>query len=94
MKTLSSLVLAALAAVAQPGAAAPWRDFGGGGPTVQAERQRPGGLQRPPAGDFRRAEAPPEHSKRGDGRLTEEERRALRRDIDRANREIYKGQQR
>ena len=90
MKILLSVILAALAAVAQPGAAAPWRDFGGGRFEVQAERQRPDGVQRPPPRDFRRAERPPERDKRGDGRLTEEERRELRRDIDRANREIYK----
>ena len=85
--------MAALAAVAQPVAAASWRDFGGGRFEVQADRERPDRIQRPPPGDFRRAERPPERDKRGDGRLTEEERRELRRDIDRANREIYKGQQ-
>ncbi len=94
MRILLSVILAALAAVAQPGAAASWREVGGGRFDVQADRQPPGGMQRPPPGDFRRAERPPERDKRADGRLTEEERRELRRDIDRANREIYKGQQR
>ena len=58
----------------------------GGGPL--------GGTQRQPPPDFRRAERMPEPERRPDGRLTEEERRDLRRDIDRANREIYKGRQR
>ena len=94
MKILLSMMLALLAAAAQAGAAASWRDFGGVGFGVQADRDRHGGMQRPPPGDARRAERPPERDKRGDGRLTEEERRNLRRDIDRANREIYKGPQR
>src|SRR5688572_20943969 len=92
MKILLTVILAAMAAVAQPGAAAR-RDFGGGRFEVQADRQRPDRIQRQPPEDFRRAERPPEREKRGDGRLTEEERRELRRDIDRANREIYKGKQ-
>jgi hypothetical protein len=91
MKNLSGIVLALLTAAVQPAAAGPWRDFGGGRFDVQAQRQRPGDFQRPPQRDFRRGEQPPERDKRGDGRLTDEERRNLRRDIDRANREIYKG---
>ena len=91
MKILLSAMLVVLAAATQPAAAGPWRDFGGGRFDVQAQRQRPGDFQRPPQRDFRRGERPPERDKRGDGRLTDEERRDLRRDIDRANREIYKG---
>ncbi|MBI4189983.1 MAG: hypothetical protein HY525_05535 [Betaproteobacteria bacterium] len=82
-------MLVVLAAATQPAAAGPWRDFGGGRFDVQAQRQRPGGAQRQPQRDFRRER--PERDKRGDDRLTEEERRELRRDIERANREIYKG---
>ena len=93
MKILTVAILVMAAAAAQPAAAGPWRDFGGGWFEVQAQRQRPGGFQRPPQRDFRR-EVPPERGQRGDGRLTEEERRDLHRDLDRANREIYKGQQR
>lgn len=85
-------LLLATAVAAQPAAAGPWRDLGGGRFDVQAQR-RPDGMQRQPPGDFRRGERPPERDPRRDGRLTEEERRELRRDIDRANREIYKGRQ-
>ena len=97
MKNLSGIVLALLAVAAQPAAAGPWRDFGGGRFDVQAQRQRPGDfqrqpIQRQPQRDFRRSEQPPERDRRGDGRLSDQERRDLRRDIDRANREIYKGQ--
>lgn len=106
MKTLIGVVLALLTVAAQPAAAGPWRDFGGGRFDVQAQRQRPGEsqrqrpgefqrqrpgeFQRAPQQDFRRGERPPERDKRGDGRLSDDERRDLRRDIDRANREIYK----
>ena len=92
MKILLGAILAVTAVLAQPAAAAgPWRDFGGGRFDAQAQRQRPGQAQRQPPRDFRRPERQPERDYRGDGRLTEEERRDLRRDIDRANREIYKG---
>jgi len=90
MKILIGALLALLTVAAQPAAAGPWRDFGGGRFNVQEQRQRPGEFQRQPQRDFRRGERPPERDKRGDGRLTDEERRDLRRDIDRANREIYK----
>ncbi len=53
------------------------------------QRQPPGGFQRQPQRDYRR-EAPPERGQRSDGRMTDEERRNLNRDLDRANREIYK----
>ena len=91
MKILIGMILTLLTVAAQPAAAASWRDFGRGRFDVQAQRQRPGEFQRQPQRDFRRGERPPERDKRGDGRLTDEERRDLRRDIDRANREIYKG---
>ena len=92
MKILIGMILALLAVAAQPTAAGPWRDFGGGRFDVQAQRQRPGDFQRPPQRDFRRGERPPEDNKNGVGRLSDDERRNLRRDIDRANREIYKKQ--
>jgi hypothetical protein len=92
MKILIGMILALLAVAAQPAAAGPWRDFGGARFDVQTQRQRPGDFQRPPQRDFRRGERPPERDfRRGDGRLSDDERRDLRRDIDRANREIYKG---
>lgn len=87
MKILLSVILVTLAAAAHPAAAGAWSDF------VRFEAQgqgRPGGLQRPRE---RETQAPerPDRGPRREGRLTEEERRDLRRDIDRANREIYKG---
>jgi len=94
MKILIGALLALLTVAAQPAAAGPWRGFGAGWFDVQAQRQRPGEIQRQPQRDFRRGERPPERHKRREGRLTDEERRELRRDIDRANREIYKGQRR
>ena len=90
MKILIGMILALLAVTARPAAAGPWRDFGGGRFNVQEQRQRPGEFQRQPQRDFRRSERPPERDNRREGRLTDDERRALRRDIDRANREIYK----
>ena len=91
MKILIGVFLALFTVAAQPAVAGSWRDFGGGRFNVQAQQPRPGGFQRPPQRDFSRGERPPERDKRGDGRLTDQERRDLRRDIDRANREIYKG---
>jgi len=90
MRIVLSAILAVLAAAAQPSAAAPWGDLRGGRLDVQAQRQQGDGAQRTPQDD-RRGERPAERGPRPDGRLTEEERRDLRRDIDRANREIYKG---
>lgn len=92
MKNQIGAILALTAAFAGPAPAAPWHIPGGGLLEVQAQRERPGGLQRKPLPqpqpqrDSSRNERPPDR-----GWLTEEERRDLRRDIDRANREIYKG---
>ena len=86
MKNLLTLIAAGLL-LAQPVADA--RDFRpGGGPRMQAQDQfKRGGAPRKPDRDrFQRAE--PE--KRKPGRLTQEERRELHRDLDRANREIYR----
>lgn len=90
-KLLVGAILIVLAAA--PAVAASWGDLHGGRFDIQAQRQGPDGVQRPPQQDSRRGERPPERDPRRDGRLTEEERRDLRRDIDRANREIYKGRQ-
>ncbi len=98
MKILMGAILAVSAVLVQPAQARQWRDFGGPRFDVQAERQLPGGYQREQPGgyqrqqpqrDYRRPEQQPE--RRPDGRLTDHERRDLRRDLDRANREIYKG---
>jgi hypothetical protein len=93
MKILIGAILAVTAPLAQPAATGPWHGLVGYRFDVQAQRQRPGGFQRQPQPqrDFRRPERPPERGQPPDARLTEDERRALRRDIDRANREIYKG---
>ena len=92
VKILIGAMLTLATVTAQPAAAGPWRDFAGGRFDVQAQRQRPGGFQRQPQRDFRRSERP-QREQRPDGKLTEEERRELHRDLDRANREIYKGRQ-
>ncbi len=90
MKIVLSMLVMLLGASGQPVAADTWRDFGGGRLIdVQAQRQRPEGAERAPQRDLRRPAPPPE--RRPDGRLTQEERRDLRRDVDRAGREIYKG---
>jgi hypothetical protein len=102
MKTLIGVTLAVLAALAQPALAGPGRDLRGGLMPAQMQRAQPGQFQRAQPGqfqrqpnpDFRRPERPPEQGQRPNGRLTDEERRDLHRDLDRANREIYKGQQR
>lgn len=95
MKTLLSVCVLVLAAAAQP-ADAQWRQHGGRHYDVQ--QQRPGGWggnQRPQRDyrpDYRQPDyrQPDRHMDRRDGRMTDEERRDLRRDLDRANREIYK----
>jgi hypothetical protein len=92
MKIFGVVMLALAAVLSQPVAAAPWRDHGGMRFDVQAQqRQRPGGgyQRQQPQRDYRQPERQPE--RRPDGRLTDEERRNLHRDLDRANREIYKG---
>ena len=96
-KILIGATLALLALAVQPATAAQWHGYGGARFDAQAQRQRPGGFQRQqpqrefrnPQREFRNPERQPE--RRPDGRLTDEERRDLHRDLDRANREIYKG---
>ena len=97
MKIFITAMLVLLAVAAEPAAARQWRDFGGtrydaqGQGQGQGQRQRPGDFQRQPypQREFRQPERQPERPR--DGRLTDDERRDLRRDLDRANREIYKG---
>lgn len=97
MKILTGAILGLLVVMAQP-AAAQWRNHGGRQFEVQ-QRQRPGGFERPqPQRDYRRPDYQRDYrqpdrqmDRRPDGRLTDEERHNLRRDLDRANREIYKG---
>ena len=90
MKIVLTAGVLALAAFTQPAAANPWSDFGG---RFELQGQgRQGGGQRPRERELQAPERPDRGGGgRREGRLTEEERRDLRRDIDRANREIYKG---
>ena len=95
MKMLLSTVLTLSVMMALPAAAGQWRGHGGGGMNVQM--QQPGRYQRQPQRqperqpqrDFQRQDRTPD--RRPDGRLTDDERRNLHRDLDRANREIYNG---
>ena len=92
MKILLSAILVVLGAVVPPAVAAAWGDLSGMRFDIQDQRHRHGGgggLQRPPPQrELQRPERMPEPRRE---RMTDEERRDLRRDIDRANREIYKG---
>ena len=69
-----------------PAAANRWREGAFG---VQMQRHQADRFQRQPQRDFR---PPPDRGGRDsrDGRLTDQERRDLHRDLDRANRELYK----
>jgi hypothetical protein len=80
----SVMAVLAVAMAATPADANPWRN---GGMHLQMQRPQPERFQRPPQREFRRP--PPERNPR-DGRMTDQERRDLHRDLDRANRELYK----
>lgn len=85
MKRLLALVGLAVALSAQPVYSAPW-DYR---PGLQQQERR--NAQRPPAPyppERRDQRAVPQRDDRQ--RLTDEERRDLRRDLDRANRELYR----
>jgi hypothetical protein len=88
MKSLFfNAVAVAVFLLTQPVAAAPW-EFR---PGLQAEERRGPPRERPREVQRERRAAPPaERSERRQQRLTEEERRELRQDIDRAEREIYR----
>ena len=94
MKIVVIAAVAILAGFAQPALAWTLRDFGGGLIQTQMQQPRHDRFQRQPQRDFRRPEQPPDRGPNRDGRMTDEERRGLHRDLDRANREIYKGPQR
>jgi len=85
MRYLLGMMTALTLALALPASANPW---GHRGMQVQMQRSQPQRFQRQPQRDFRQA-PPPDRGQR-DGRMTEQERRDLHRDLDRANREIYK----
>lgn len=87
MKRVLFVLAVTAGAAVVPAAAAPW-DIAGFHPNLQAQRNRqaPGpAFERPDRGrDFR-------YERRDDRRerLTEDERRSLHRDLDKANRELY-----
>jgi hypothetical protein len=60
------------------------RDYRGGREGRQPQRDER--YERPP----QRYERPPQRDERHQGRMTDEERRGLHQDLDRANREIYR----
>lgn len=88
MKALVGLMMVAAAMLAQPVFTAP-RDFR---PGLQAQErrvpQRPAPRERAVQREHRAV--PADRSDRRQERLTEQERRELRRDVDRANRELYR----
>ena len=99
MKFLLGALIVGIVLVSQPTAAAPWdlrprlqdRDQrmpprkGPGQREMQRERR-----MAPERDVQRERRMAPEQDERSKGRLTEDERRELRRDVDRANREIYR----
>jgi hypothetical protein len=84
MRDLPILIFVAMLALPHAAQARDWR----GGPRMQGQEQP---VQRAPANPPRpeRQRADPGERK-PPGRLTQEERRELHRDLDRANREIYR----
>ena len=86
MKAWLGVFVVGMAVLPQP-AAAQSRGFG---PWLQGPGQ--GAQSREPAQREMRRErrAPPEREERRNDRLTDQERRELRRDIDQADREIYR----
>lgn len=92
MKALLALLAAGMVLVL-PAAAAPW-DYR---PGLQGQDRRAPPQYAPGQREEKRDQrAAPQRDDRSRQRLSEEERRELRRDLDRANRELYrrKGQQR
>ena len=89
MSRLLSIVATVILLGALPAQARDWGYYpmqGQGQQKGQGEYQRGGGGK-----DYRRDKAPrPPRDDRHQGRMTDEERRDLHRDLDRANREIYR----
>ncbi len=86
MRTLIGLAALLAMMIAAPVMANGWRN--GGGLHVQTQRHQQDRFQRQPQRDFRNPQQHPERPR--DGRMTDQERRDLHRDLDRANRELYK----
>jgi len=83
-------MLAALAVGPHPANAAP----GGFGAWLQAQDQRQTrkSMQPAPRDQRRENQQAPQRDQRTDSRLTDKERRELRRDVDQADRDIYRQQ--
>lgn len=93
MKVLVGVLAVAATLLVQPVVAAP-RDFR---PGLQAQERRVPQRQAPREREVERERerrvVPADGAERRQGRLTDEERRDLRRDVDRANRELYRRRQ-
>ena len=81
MKVWLVIVLGWVALQAGPAVAGPWRDL----PSVQSQ-SRP---ERAEHGPQRQREMPPPERQQRPQRLSDDERRELHRDLDKARREIY-----
>jgi hypothetical protein len=89
MKALILAISLMAVLASQPAVAALW-DYHGIALDVQAQKNRQGGgREQGQRGRDARAERPPEADQRRE-RLNEDERRALHRDLDKANRELYR----
>lgn len=86
MRTLFLVVIAG--ALLAPPVAVAREGRAGFGAMLQTQGQ--GQHMKKDPGQFRREDKRKDHDKRHYGRLTEEERRELHRDLNRANREIYR----
>lgn len=86
MKTLLMLIVAGVMLLPPvAGARDDWRS--GARPRMQAQEQP---VRRAPPPQRGERQLKGDHDKHKPGRLTQEERRELHRDLDRANREIYR----
>lgn len=96
MRYLSGVMVVLAIVVSTPAVANGWRN---GGFQAQMQRSQQDRFQRQPQRDYRgpqqpqrdyrNPQQPPDRGQR-DGRMTDQDRRDLHRDLDRANREIYK----
>lgn len=90
MRYLIGVMVALTIVVAAPASANGWRN---GVFQAQMQRPQPDRSQKPPPPpqrEFRQPQQPPDRGQR-DGRMSDQDRRDLHRDLDRANRELYKG---
>lgn len=88
MKMWWGIIALGIALLGGAAVAAPW-DFRPG-LQAQQDRRHPTRQAPPPKGERRDQRAAPERDDRPRQRLSDEDRRDLRRDLDRANRELYR----